>query len=137
MALEFLKPYWALVLAALLAVMVTLVLSVRAGLRSSQGRLAASVRVLKRCERQERKAGRGLKRARDRVEKLLRRSESVKPRVLEEARSCLADAEALHQIRHDQVLVAQNQVRGVIVEEFPPRRQDELRDRWLPGAALR
>jgi hypothetical protein len=44
-----------------------------------------------------------------------------------------ADAEALREIAADRVLVARNLVVQVIAEDYPPRRQDALRSRYLPG----
>ena len=36
----------------------------------------------------------------------------------------------------DKVLIAQNHVRKIILEEFPPKRHESLRAKILPDAAL-
>ena len=74
-------------------------------------------------------------RARSRLESLARRSESVKPSRLQAAQEAVQDAEALLKIASDQVLIAENQVRKIIVEEFPPKRHERMRRRYLPGDA--
>ena len=45
----------------------------------------------------------------------------------------MQDAEALLKIASDQVLIAENHVRKIIVEEFPPKHHERLRRRYLPG----
>ena len=72
-------------------------------------------------------------RAKARLEGLAGRSESVKPVRLQEARDALQDAEALLKIARDHVLIAENHVRKIIVEEFPPKHHERLRRRCLPG----
>ncbi|NIN38846.1 MAG: hypothetical protein GTO67_09360, partial [Gammaproteobacteria bacterium] len=39
---------------------------------------------------------------------------------------------ALLKITADQVLIAENHVRKIIVEEFPPNRHDRMRSKYLP-----
>ena len=41
--------------------------------------------------------------------------------------------EALLKIASDQVLIAENHVRKIIVVEFPPKHHERLRRRYLPG----
>jgi hypothetical protein len=48
-------------------------------------------------------------------------------------REAVQDAEALLKIADDQVLIAENHVRKIIVEEFPPQRHDRMRSKYLPG----
>jgi hypothetical protein len=57
----------------------------------------------------------------------------VKPSRLQAAREAVLDAEALLKIAHDQVLIAENRVRKIIVEEFPPKHHGRMRSRYLPG----
>ena len=70
-----------------------------------------------------------------RYEKLVSRANTVKPRVVEEAKGVLADARALAKIAEDRQLVTANQVRKIIFEEFPPKMHDRLRQRYLPQDA--
>ena len=72
-------------------------------------------------------------RARAKLGGLAGRSESVKPSRLQAARDALEDAEALRKIAADQVLIAENHVRRIIVEEFPPKHHEQMRKRCLPG----
>ena len=60
------------------------------------------------------------------------RAGSIRPSSLQEAREKLEDAGALLKIARDRLMVAENQVRRVIFEEFPPARQESLRARYLP-----
>ena len=55
------------------------------------------------------------------------------PMLVQEARDALQDARALQKIADDRLLVAENQVRRIIVEEFPPIKQLRLRRRYLPA----
>jgi hypothetical protein len=50
---------------------------------------------------------------------------------LQEASEAVEDARALAKIAHDQLLVAENLLRNVIIEEFPPRRHESMRRRYL------
>jgi hypothetical protein len=67
------------------------------------------------------------------LDRLERRADSVTPRRLREAAEAVQDAEALLKIAADQVLVAENHVRKIIVDEFPPRHHARMRSRYLPG----
>ena len=66
------------------------------------------------------------------VESLQARADSVKPRTMGVAVGKLQDAEALKKIADDQVRVARNVVRQIILAEFPPKRQAAMRERLLP-----
>ena len=57
----------------------------------------------------------------------------MKPIRLQEATEAVQDAETLLKIADDQVLIAGNHVRKLIVEEFPPKRHDRMRSKYLPG----
>ena len=93
----------------------------RAAMREHHKAIVAHRAAIKSVTRQER-----------RCEKLLRRADTAKPRVIEEAKGALADARALAKITEDRQLVTANLVRKVIFEEFPPTRHERLRRRYLP-----
>ena len=133
MTLAELQQHWALLGAAAVGAAVLLFAAWRAWLDSSRGRLRAARRRLLRKRREAAKCLRAGERARAKLEGLVGRSESVKPVRLQEARDALQDAEALLKIARDQVLIAENHVRKIIVEEFPPKRHERLRRRCLPG----
>ena len=133
MTLADLQQHWALVGAAALGAAVLLFAGWRAWLDSSRGRLRAARRRLLRKRREAERCRRAGERAKARLEGLAGRSESVKPIRLQEARDALEDAEGLLQIARDQVLIAENHVRKIIVEEFPPKHHERMRRRCLPG----
>ena len=128
-----LQQHWALIAAAALGATVLLFAGWRAWLDSSGGRLRAAQRRLLRKRREAEGCMRAGERAKARLDGLISRSESVKPVRLQKARGALQDAEVLLKIARDQVLIAENHVRKIIVEEFPPKRQERLRSRCLPG----
>jgi hypothetical protein len=64
------------------------------------------------------------------VQKLEKRAGRVVPKILDEARSLLGDAERLVEVRAGALKVAENHVRMIIVEEYPPSRHDALRRRY-------
>lgn len=132
---EFFSRNWALLLAALPALVVALAVARQIVARSGSGQLRSmladhrnALQLLDDARAQYRKAERH-------VEKLAARADQVKPRVLAEAREKAQDAQALEKIAADKLLVTTNHVRRVIHEEFPPSRHEELRTRYLPGDA--
>ena len=54
-------------------------------------------------------------------------------RAVQEATEAMQDAEALLKSADDQVLIAGNHVRKLIVEEFPPKQHERMRNKYLPG----
>jgi hypothetical protein len=136
MSREFLQQYWALVGASVIGLAVVLMLAMRAVLGSARARLSARVGELRKREKAGQKAARAVRKASRKLERLRRKAESVKPRLIEEASGELEDARMLQKIADDQVLIAKNQVRQVIVEEFPPKRHENLRKRLLPNEKL-
>ena len=99
---------------------------------SAQGRLQATVKLLRKRESEARAALKVVDKSSARLDRLRAKAESVKPRHGQEASEALEDARALHKIADDQVLIAQNLVRKIILEEFPPKRHDALRIKYLP-----
>ncbi len=132
MTQEILQQYWAILAASVIGFAVVLVLAAQAVLGSAPMRLNARVGELRKCEKAAARASRALARASGKLERLQRRERSVKPRLIEEAVGELEDAKALQKIAHDQLLIARNQVRKIIVEEFPPKRHEAMRKRLLP-----
>lgn len=131
MTIELLQRYWAPAIAALLAIVVLTFVVLRVFRDSPRGRLRAQVRELRSRYRQLVGQARAVSRAEQRLQRLSARADRVRPRQLEEAREAVADARALQKIAQDQVLIAENHVRKLIFEEFPPRRHEALRGRFL------
>ena len=127
-----LQQHWALMVAVVPAVIATVAVLFVLYRRSSRGQLAAALKTHRKAQMALDRAVKDVERLGARLEKLERRSASVKPRVLQEARDALSDARALHKILDDKVQVTTNQVRKVIFEEFPPTRHETLRARYLP-----
>lgn len=130
--LEWLRSHWALAGASVLVLALLLRAAWHVYSRSPRARLARARRVLREAEVAAARQQRHAARARRRCEKLEGRAQSVRPVRLEEARGRLTDAESLLKIASDQVLIAENRLRKVIVEHFPPARHDQLRARYLP-----
>jgi len=133
MTVEFLQRHWALAAASVLVAAIVLFAVWRAWLDSPRGRLH---RARRRLREKELEAGRQQKRLARRsaqLESLRGKADAVKPVRLQEAAEAVQDAEALLKIANDQVLIAGNHVRKLIVEEFPPKRHERMRSKYLPG----
>jgi hypothetical protein len=123
---------WALIVAAIPAmIVVVLVIRHLAG-RSASGQLRIVLRDYRNSQKELRVARQSMRDAAARVEKLDARAGQTKPRVLQEARDAAEDALSLEKIAGDRCLVTANHVRRVIHEEFPPDRQEKLRTKYLP-----
>lgn len=131
MTIDFLARNWALVIASVLATAVLLFIVFRVLQDSPRGRLRATVRQLRRREAAASKACRAVDKAAAKLDRLQANSAAEKPRHVQEATGSLQDARALQKITHDQVLVARNHVRKLILEEYPPKRHEAMRDRFL------
>ncbi len=133
MTLEFLQRHWALLAAAIVGSAVLLFAGWRAWLDSPRGRLRAARRRLRKTEAAARRQQKRLAQLSARLEGLQRKAETVKPVRLQEATEAVQDGEALLKIASDRLLIAENHVRKIIVEEFPPKDHERMRSRYLPG----
>lgn len=129
---ETLRQHWALILASSIALAVLVFVFMRLVQDSPRGRLAAEVGQLRRTEKSARKAARQVLKATSTVRRLQSRAERVRPVKLEKEQGRLEDARALQKIADDQVLIARNRVRQIILDEIPPGRQSAIRKRLLP-----
>ena len=134
MDLETLRQHWALILAGSIAMAVLVFVLMRLVQDSPRGRLAAEVGQLRRTEKAARKAAKKVLKATSTVHRLQSRAERVRPNKLEEQQGRLGDARALQKIADDQVLIARNRVRQIILDEIPPGRQAAMQKRLLPHA---
>ncbi len=123
---------WALGLAAVVGGLAAITVFVAIIRRSARGQLKRVCAELKKAQKIHRQAARVTEKSDRRLGKLGKNADKVKPRRLQEAEDALQDARALEKIASDQLLIAGNHVRRVIHEEFPPSRQQALRDRYLP-----
>jgi len=125
---------WALGLAAVVASLVAIVIVAVVMRKSAKGQLRRVHKDLRKALKRKRNATSVVEKCHRRLVKLDANAEKVKPRLLQETKDALQDARALEKIANDKALVAGNHVRRVIHEEFPPSRQQKLRDRYLPNA---
>jgi DNA-binding phage protein len=90
---------------------------------------------LAEARRDEGRALQAVEKAERIARRLHERAEQAKPRHVQEANGVLEDARMLAKIANDQVLIAENHVRRVIHEEYPPVKQERLRKKYLPEQA--
>lgn len=131
MSLRYLLQHWALVTASIVGSAVVLFVVWRVWQDSVRGRLGSEIKRLRRRQWEARRQQQAVEKMAATLARLQARSESVTPRRLQEAGEALQDAEALLKIAADQVLIAQNHVRAIIVEEFPPKRHEAMRRKYL------
>ena len=132
MNMESLRSDWAIWL-ALAAIVVALVMIVPILLKQTSGSKLKRVLVTrKEAQKALRKCTRTTENAETKLQKLSSNAERVKPRVLQEATEAVEDGQALTKILSDKVMVAENHVRRVIHDEFPPAKHDRMREKYLP-----
>ena len=131
MTLDYLSRNWALVAASVIGTAVLLFVVYRAYQDSARGRLQGTIRQLRSREHDARAARRAVDKAHAGLDRLRAKADSAKPRRVQEASEALEDARALQKIADDQVLIARNHVRKIILEEYPPKRHEAMRTRYL------
>jgi hypothetical protein len=122
---------WALVVAGILASGILLFVLFRLYEQTARGQLGGSLRALRASYKEAVRTQQAVDKAAVRLEELRKIASSVKPRLVEEAGEGLEDASSLRNIANDQVLIAEKNVRQLILDEFPPNRQDALRRKYL------
>ena len=128
-----LQNNWALLAGLMLLALVFVYAATRMYQRSAHGQLRRTRRNLLFAVRQQEKATTKSSACEKRLHKLTAKSESTRPRIVQEAREALDDARALEKIADDKVLVAENHVRKVIVNEYSPQKHARMRKRFLPS----
>ena len=131
MTIEYLMQNWALVVASILGTAVLFFVLFRVFQDSARGRLQANVRQSRNRERAAQTAARAVEKATARLERLRAKADVVKHRRAEEAKEALGEARELQKIIDGQVLVARNNVRTLILEEYPPKRHEAMRNKYL------
>ena len=131
MNLEFLTRHWALMLAGVLAAVITLFVVFRAWSDSAGGQLRAMHNALRQRRQDLSRREKRADKAEKRLARLRARADSVKPRHLHEAAEALEDATALAKIANDQVMIAETRLRELILEEFPQNQHAALRARYF------
>ena len=126
---DWLVQHWALVAAVATATAALVVVAVRLWLRSRAARLGRALRQRRRRELELQKAARSARRIARSLRRLEEKAGKIAPKRLSEAEGRAQDARRLYEIAADQLLVAENHVRKIIVEEFPPGQHETLRRR--------
>ena len=135
MTFESLQSNWAVWLALAAIVIAVIVLAPKLLGMTSRSKLKLVITDMKAARKEFGNAMQQAQKADKRVQKLLARADRVKPRVLQEAKEANEDAKALAKIMHDKVMVAENHVRRVIHDEYPPAEHERMREKYLPKEA--
>ncbi len=131
MTIDYLQQNWALLIAGVLGLGIVLFVLFRASQDSRRGRLGVALTYMRDRERAARKALKVLEEATRKIERLRARSESVPPKQADAARDALREAQELQKLIDDQLLIARNNVRLLITEEYPPKRHEAMRRKLL------
>lgn len=133
MNLESLQSNWAGWLAlAVLTLAIVLIIPILLK-RTSRSKLNKVLSDMEATKKELRKIARAADKSEKKLQKMLANVERVKPRELQEAKDAVDDSKALTKILSDKMMVAQNHVRRVIYDEFPPARHDRMRAKYLPN----
>jgi len=131
MTLEFATTHWALLSASVLGLAVVMFVVWRIWLDSVSGQLRSALQRLRKAEHDVARQKLAVQKSAAMLARLQAKAESVKPSRVQEVTGTVQDAEALLKIATDQVLIAQNHVRRIIVEEYPPKKHEKMRNKYL------
>ncbi len=132
MNIESLQSDWAIWL-ALASLVIAIVLIIPILLKqTARSKLNKVLSDLKETQKELRKTARASNKTEKKLQKMLANIERVKPRELQEAKDAVDDGKALTKILSDKMMIAQNHVRRVIHDEFPPAKHDRMRAKYLP-----
>ncbi|MEX0976456.1 MAG: hypothetical protein WDZ50_05105 [Woeseia sp.] len=130
MTIDGWQEYWALLLGAFIAMCLAIAVLAHWFVSTAYRRLRRAQKALRAKRTEFNKAASVVAAAERKAKRLHDRADQAKPRHLLEADEALADARALAKIAHDQVLIAENLLRRIIVEEYPPAKQARLRVKY-------
>ena len=99
---------------------------------TSRGRLNRQRRELKHCRYERRQAEKTAEKADRNHAKLRRRAQDVQPKRLREAQEHASDMKTMLGHANDRVLVAENHVRKILLDEFPPAIHEQLLKKYFP-----
>jgi Flp pilus assembly protein TadB len=132
MTREFVLHHWGLLAASILLAAVAMNLWLQHVRQSSSVQLRRALGERAEKSKLAQKARSRAEKAETELDRLLQKAEKVRPRHLQDAKGALQDLRALQKIAEDQLLIAENHVRRIIHEEFPPLQHEKLRTRYLP-----
>jgi hypothetical protein len=127
----FLQQYWAPLVASVLILGIALFVVFRLLQDSRRGRLAEALQHLRERERALEAAARDVRKAGARLEKLRGKGDSVPPGRVLEAKDALQEASETERLLKEQVMVVRNNARTVILEDYPPKRHEAMRRKYL------
>ena len=130
--MESLQSNWAIWLALALLLLVALMITPELLRRTSRSKLSRVFAGVNEARKELRKSTRAVQKVEKKYRKLLTRSERVKPRKLQKAKEAAEDGRALVKILKDKVIVAETHVHRIIYDEFPPKKHEQLREKYLP-----
>ena len=133
MTVDLIIRNWALVVAGILGSGILMFVLVRLYRESDRGQLGNRVRALQGRYKEVARAQKRLDSAAERLDELRKKASTVKPRHVEEAGEAVEDALMLLNNANDQVLIAEKNVRELILDEYPPEQHEELRQKYLSG----
>ncbi|MEO1248132.1 MAG: hypothetical protein AAFX56_20845 [Pseudomonadota bacterium] len=122
--------HWALFAAATAAAVAVTAIAILLWRQSRSGRLRRALKLRRQRLRALAKAAKCARRAKHVLSRLQAKSATIAPNRLVEAEGRYQDCRRLAEIAADQLLVAENRLRKIIVEEFPPGRHEALRQRY-------
>ena len=131
MSIDYLQHNWALLIASVLGLGIVLFVLFRASQDSRRGRLGSALTYMRDRERAAQAAAKAVEKATTKIERLRARAESVPPKQADAVRDALKEAQELQKLIDDQLLIARNNVRLLITEEFPPKRHEAMRSKYL------
>ena len=132
---ELLKSNWALLVAVGIGLIIAFMVLSQRIRGSAWGQLRETRGALAEARQDEARALQAAKKAERVARRLHGQAERAKPRHVQEAKEVLKDARMLAKIANYKVIVAENHVRRVIHEEYPPVKQGRLRKKYLPEQA--
>ena len=127
----FLQQHWALLVASVLILGITLFVVFRVLQDSRRGRLAKALEHLREREKALAAATKGVAKARAQAEKLHSKGDSVPPGKLLAAKDALEEARDTERLLGEQVLVVRNEARTVILEDYPAKHHEAMRRKYL------
>jgi hypothetical protein len=130
------NTHWALLLASGTGLVLLLLAVARLVRTSARGQLRRMQKALQQERGRLEKAKAVVDKAERQKARLMQNPDRVRPRLLRESAEAVEDARALAKIAADRVLVAENHVRRVILDEFPPAQHETLRSRYLPDGPV-
>ncbi len=129
--LQVFPQYWALIIASVLGLAVALFVVFRVFQDSRRGQLASALNELQAREQALQVTSKSIAKLLKKCEKLAASGDKVPPNKLLAAKDALAEARETEALLQDQVLVLRNNVRTIILQDYPPTRHEVMCRKYL------